>query len=132
MQKIKLGGQEFNAAFTNWSVREFYRLTDINLYERSELRKVFKSYSEEEPMTSADFERVAKFAYCAFAAGCMPINAAPDWAPPFTWEGILNLFTFKDHSIYAELIAVYYGEDLQSVLDRVAKNQEAPQSVGQQ
>lgn len=131
MRKIDLGGQDYPATFTTWAADEFHRLTGLNLYEPGELRKVFKG-GEDEKIVPSDLQTVAKFAYCAMAAGCMPKDAGPDWKPDFTWQWVMNQFSFLDSKIYPQLVAVYYDEDLQAVIDRAAKNSEALQVAGQE
>lgn len=133
MRKMRVGSEEMPVAFTTWTVNEFYKITGINLYDPSGITKVFKKYEGDEVITPTDFEIVAKLAYCALAAGCMPEDADDDWKPKFTWRSIMNRYKLGDSFIYDDLLSAYFDRDIEIVKDgleaakhEVPKNEEAP------
>lgn len=128
MRTIKVKGEDKPVAFTTWTIDRFYKMTGINLYDQGGISKVFKKYSEEQPLTPIDFQMVVKLAYCAMASAILPDDAGEDWTPPFTWTSVMNGIKINDSSIYTDLLSAYYDMDIKDVLQMAdSKNVSAPQ-----
>lgn len=112
MRTIELGGETHELSFTTWSIREFHRMTGVNLYSEEGISKVFNESHD----TIEQMDLIAKLIYCLIASAKLPKNAPDDWKPDFTWNWVLRNIPMNDSAgVFNKILEAYFDRDIADI-----------------